>query len=114
MTLSDVARSFALCVCLIAAAVVLEHASQSEPVPLRTPLASFPTRVDGWSSARSIDFDPSIVAALGVTEYVNRVYLAEQDRSQVGLYVGYYKSQRQGESIHSPLNCLPGSGWQPI
>jgi EpsI family protein len=30
------------------------------------------------------------------------------------LYIGYYESQRQGDTIHSPLNCLPGAGWQPI
>ena len=114
MTGSDVARTLALCGCFVVAAVVLDHASQSEPVALRTPLASFPTEVEGWKSARSVEFDPKIVTALGVTEYLNRVYVGEQDQSQVGLYVGYYKSQRQGESIHSPLNCLPGSGWQPI
>jgi EpsI family protein len=114
MTGSDFARTLALCGCLVVAAVVLDHASQSEPVALRTPLASFPTEVDGWKSTRSVEFDPKIVTILGVTEYLNRVYVREQDRTQVGLYVGYYKSQRQGESIHSPLNCLPGSGWQPI
>src|SRR5262249_52116959 len=32
----------------------------------------------------------------------------------VGLYIGYYMSQRQGDTMHSPMNCLPGSGWQPI
>ncbi len=32
----------------------------------------------------------------------------------VGLYVGYYASQRQGDTIHSPQNCLPGAGWQPV
>jgi EpsI family protein len=32
----------------------------------------------------------------------------------VGLYVGYYHSQRQGDTMHSPLNCLPGAGWQPM
>jgi EpsI family protein len=111
---SDVARTLALCACLIVAAVVLDYASESEPVALYTPLASFPTEVAGWKSTRSVEFDPKIVAVLGVTEYLNRVYVGEQDRAQVGLYVGYYKSQRQGESIHSPLNCLPGSGWQPI
>jgi EpsI family protein len=26
-------------------------------------------------------------------------------------YVGYYATQRDGASYHSPLNCLPGSGW---
>jgi EpsI family protein len=32
----------------------------------------------------------------------------------VSLYVGYYASQRQGETMHSPLNCLPGAGWLPV
>jgi EpsI family protein len=28
------------------------------------------------------------------------------------LYVTYYVSQRQGESPHSPIVCIPGGGWQ--
>jgi EpsI family protein len=32
----------------------------------------------------------------------------------VGLYIAYYASQRQGDTIHSPQNCLPGAGWQPV
>ena len=28
--------------------------------------------------------------------------------------MGYYGSQRQGDTIHSPLNCLPGAGWEPV
>ena len=31
----------------------------------------------------------------------------------ISLYVGYYGSQRQGDTVHSPLNCLPGAGWVP-
>jgi EpsI family protein len=23
-------------------------------------------------------------------------------------------SQREGDTMHSPMNCLPGSGWQPV
>jgi EpsI family protein len=30
------------------------------------------------------------------------------------LYVGYYESQAQGNTIHSPKNCLPGAGWEAI
>lgn len=30
------------------------------------------------------------------------------------LYVGYYRSQAQGHTIHSPKNCLPGSGWEAL
>ena len=30
------------------------------------------------------------------------------------LYVAYWESQRRGAQIHSPRNCLPGSGWEPL
>lgn len=30
----------------------------------------------------------------------------------VNLYVAYYRSQRKGESPHSPIICIPGGGWQ--
>jgi EpsI family protein len=30
------------------------------------------------------------------------------------LYVAYYADQRPGVSIHSPLHCLPGTGWEPL
>ena len=30
------------------------------------------------------------------------------------LYVGYYASQQEGKSIHSPKNCLPGAGWDVL
>jgi len=29
------------------------------------------------------------------------------------LFIAYFKTQRQGQSPHSPKNCLPGSGYQP-
>jgi EpsI family protein len=48
-----------------------------------------------------------------VDDYVNREYVNAAG-IPVGLYVGYYASQRQGDTIHSPQNCLPGAGWQPV
>ena len=47
-----------------------------------------------------------------VDDYLNRWY--ERSNATAGLYIGYYQSQRQGEALHSPLFCLPGSGWQPV
>jgi len=29
------------------------------------------------------------------------------------LFIAFFKTQRQGQSPHSPKNCLPGTGWQP-
>ncbi len=54
-----------------------------------------------------------IVQAVGVSDYVNRVYSDAGDAG-VQLYIGYYASQRTGDTIHSPKNCLPGAGWDPI
>jgi len=30
------------------------------------------------------------------------------------LYIAYYGRQQPGVSIHSPLHCLPGTGWEPL
>jgi EpsI family protein len=32
----------------------------------------------------------------------------------VDLFIAYFPSQRAGATIHSPKNCLPGSGWFPV
>lgn len=29
----------------------------------------------------------------------------------IGLFIAYFPTQRTGVTIHSPKNCLPGSGW---
>ena len=43
------------------------------------------------------------------TMNVYRRYAAGSAPS-ISLYVGYYASQGQGDTIHSPQNCLPGAG----
>ena len=57
--------------------------------------------------------EPEILQVLGVDDYLSRAYYRPDGRG-VGLYAGFYKSQRQGDTIHSPLNCLPGAGWEPL
>jgi len=32
----------------------------------------------------------------------------------VWLFIGYWETQRKGAQPHSPQNCLPGSGWEPL
>jgi EpsI family protein len=60
-----------------------------------------------------LPLDPASLRVLGVDDYANRRYVSSAGRL-VGLYIGYYASQRQGDTIHSPQNCLPGAGWQPV
>ncbi len=46
-------------------------------------------------------------------DYINRLYVSS-DGSRLEMYVGYYTNQRSGDLIHSPRNCLPGAGWEPV
>jgi EpsI family protein len=108
-----VARLMMVALCFAATSAVLVRATRVEPVAPRDSLAAFPLDLDEWQGRRGSDLDEAILAELGVDEYVNAIY-RNPARDAVGLYIGYYASQRQGNAIHSPANCLPGGGWQPV
>lgn len=113
MKLNLVPRAAVITACLILSTVALAQASRSESTPLRVPLSRFPMELGVWKGAPAAPLDTKVLTQLAVDDYLNRVYRSE-GAIAVGLYIGYYKSQRQGETMHSPMNCLPGSGWQPI
>jgi len=50
---------------------------------------------------------------LQVDDYFVRNYRNSKGEI-IGLYIGYFKSQREGKGIHSPRQCLPGAGWVPV
>jgi EpsI family protein len=106
------ARFFITVGTLVAGIVLLHGVSHGEPAPLRQPLRQLPIAMDGWLGQEE-PLEARIVSALGVSDYVNRGYTGIGGQS-VDLYVGYYQSQRTGETIHSPKNCLPGAGWEPV
>jgi len=66
-----------------------------------------------WRGNDDGALDPETAAQLGADAYLTRTYSAAPG-NDVALYVAYYASQRPGVSIHSPLHCLPGTGWEPI
>jgi len=106
-------RAAMLCVLLAASSVFLSNARRPEaPLP-RTPFSQFPMAIGTWRAVVDPPLDKAILAVLGVDDYLSRVYY-KPNAAGVGLYMGYYGSQRQGDTIHSPQNCLPGSGWEPV
>jgi len=98
--------------CVLGTSAYLVAMARPEVVPSREPLATVPMTLDGWTGRRQPDFTPQILGILGVDDYITRAYV--RDGVALDLYVGYYGSQRQGDAIHSPLNCLPGSGGEPL
>jgi EpsI family protein len=91
----------------------LSHAQKAEAVPARVTLDHLPLTIGNWHGRNMEPFSSQILALLGVDDYITRTYWRPHEDA-VGLYVGFYESQRQGDSIHSPLNCLPGAGWTPV
>ena len=77
---------------------------------LRTPLSQLPRQVDGWTG-RDRPLDARVLQVLGDGEFLSRLYSSPTSGSSVDVFIGYFPSQRSGSSIHSPQNCLPGSGW---
>ena len=98
---------------LLAGAGYIAHASTAELIHPRKSLRELPLRFDRWQGREEPPLPAEILAVLGVDEYVTRTYGASREPF-IGLYVGFYQSQRQGDTMHSPLNCLPGAGWQPV
>jgi len=107
------ARTVVLTLSLAIGAVYLGYVSKTEAVPIRESLSRLPLQVGNWQGQPMLPLSDKIIAALGVSEYVNRIY-SNSAPVPVELYIGYHRSQRTGETIHSPKNCLPGAGWAPI
>jgi EpsI family protein len=107
-----IARAAAAIVMLIATGVYTASADRETHVP-RQPLAAMPLQIGQWKGRQAPPFADDVLEQLGADEYVNRHYVGHSD-APIALYIGYYASQRQGDTIHSPRNCLPGAGWQPV
>lgn len=77
----------------------------------RKELKDFPKQVGPWKQIGGDEqFDNQTLAVLRASDYLLRNYRGADGRV-MNFYVGYYASQRDGATYHSPLNCLPGSGW---
>lgn len=100
-----------LLVLLVGGAVVNAWQYLGEVRVERKELKDFPGEIGAWQqSGRDQQFDKETLSVLRASDYLMRDYRG--NGSVVGnFYVGYYASQRDGATYHSPLNCLPGSGW---
>jgi EpsI family protein len=98
----------------VLAACAMVNALHTEPewIPASS-LAAVPFEVGPWYGRNDPPLDADVLAVLRADEYLLRTY-ARAEGPPVGLYVAFYASQQTGATIHSPLNCLPGSGWEPI
>jgi EpsI family protein len=109
-------RFWTVILLLISTAVVLHTRGDADKVPYSQPLALMPHDIGGWTG-HDIPIGEDVLSILGKGDFLNRSYAppaASGVRATVppiSLFIGYFASQRTGQSIHSPQNCLPGAGW---
>ena len=85
-----------------------EHAGEARVS--RKTLRDFPSQLGSWHQiGDDVRFDDETEKVLRADDYLSRNFVS--NGRTASLYVGYYATQRNGATYHSPLNCLPGSGW---
>jgi EpsI family protein len=106
-------RFLSVALLLAVTAVLFRLRPAYEDLPTRTPFLSFPLQLGQW---RGMDEPilPEVLRTLGKGDFLLRAYQQDRARPSVELFMAYVPSQQEGDTIHSPQNCLPGSGWSPI
>lgn len=111
---ADNLRFLVLAVLLASTAVFLSARNKDEIVPPGESSASFPETLGPWRG-KDIKIPDEVLATLGAGDLLVRDYENKlTDQMPVNLLLAYFPSQRTGDTIHSPKNCLPGAGWQPV
>lgn len=85
-------------------------ADRKRPETLARPLESFPSAIDDWTGVDNPSLTRDVLDELRASSYLSRTY--RRGDQSINLFIAYYEQQRAGENMHSPKNCLPGSGWE--
>lgn len=101
-------------VCLLVASWAIAHAAVPSAHGVSpTRLSGLPYVIQGWTGVEAPSIDAETLRILAADAVINRTYTGA-DGTPVGLYVAFYATQRPSVSIHSPLHCLPGTGWEAL
>jgi EpsI family protein len=99
---------------LVQGIVFYSVALRAENIPPVSPLSGFPTDVPGWQMYKDVKIEQETLDVLKADDTLNRIYVNPQRTSEAYLFIAFFKTQRMGQAPHSPKNCLPGSGFEPI
>ena len=105
-------RFFVLAVLLAGTYGLLKARDHEEVLPPHDSLRNFPLAFANWQG-RDIPISRDVLDSLGPGDFLARNYFNSSQREAANLFIAFFPSQRQGDTIHSPKNCLPGAGWVP-
>ena len=109
--MSSTTKLFVITAALLAATWAAASLSANrQPEPLAQPLESIPRQIGGWTGSPDHPLDSATEDVLRATSYLSRTY--GRDNLTLDFFTAFYSLQEAGETMHSPRNCLPGSGWE--
>ena len=88
----------------------LVQAREQEKVPPRETLEQMSKELGAWREHETETLDARTLEVLKPDDYLSRTYV-NQKGLPAFLFIGYFSTQRNGSTYHSPQNCLPGAGW---
>ncbi|HMS83533.1 MAG TPA: VPLPA-CTERM-specific exosortase XrtD [Nitrospira sp.] len=83
---------------------------RDEHPPARMAFVDFPMQIHEWRG-HTFSLEQRYLDTLRFDDYILADYQAE-GQQHVNFYAAYYRSQRKGQSAHSPQSCLPAGGWE--
>jgi len=101
-------------VLLLQAVAYYAIARRPETAPPMMPLSFFPASFEGWNLVKDTPVEKEVIEVLRTDDTLNRIYSNPAGTDSAGLFIAFFKTQRYGQSPHSPKNCLPASGWDKI
>jgi EpsI family protein len=118
-----------LTIVLVLQATLFYTASHGDGRPLSQPLKNFPEHLPGWQMLSQGIVENDTLEVLKADDVLSRFYVrplqTDPKLLNIGqkealvttaeeLFIAYFSTQQNGQSPHSPKNCLPGSGWEPV
>lgn len=99
---------------LLLQAIAYYGLARKEVTPHVAPWSELPTETAGWRMVEEDHLESAVLDRLQPDDYSDRVFQSSEGLGRVSLFIGYYKTQRDGRAPHSPTACLPGEGWSPV
>jgi len=90
--------------------LLLQTRGSIELIPASEPLSQVPREIAGLTGS-DVPIDRETLDVLGAGDFLSRVYTQNGRSPMIGLFLGYFPTQKTGVTIHSPKHCLPGAGW---
>ena len=107
-------KEYWLVLCFISFAAFYSHIirNQRTQTPRIVNFTKIPNEIGDWVGEEFF-FDQNVLDELKADKSTLRRYV-NSSGDEIWLFIGYWSNQKYGAQPHSPLHCLPGSGWNIV